>query len=289
MLKPVHMVAAIALAACALVMANCLFIVDQTHVALVLNLGKVNRVVMTPGLYIHSPFVENVVQFDSRILAVEGQQSEIVTKDKKRLVVDTFMRWRISDPTTFYETQRTIASADTQLLTIMSAATKRTLARFDLQHIISGERQEVMADILNQTREEAGRLGIKVVDVRIRRADLPQENSLAVYNRMRAERAKEAKQIRAQGAEASVKIRAEADRKKTVLLAQAEQQAQTLKGQGDGEATTIYAAAYDKDPKFYAFTKTLDAYKQSLARSGVTLVVDPKTDFLKLLGSANQP
>ena len=281
-MKPIHMIFGIVGAIAIIFVANSAFIVTETDRALVLSLGKVDRQVEDPGLYFRRPFIQQLVKYDDRVLDLDSDPEEIVTKDKKRLVVDTFMRWRIADATKFYETQRSMSGGRTQLNTIMSSATKRSLARHDAQDIISGERQNIMTNILAETREEASRFGIEVIDVRIKRADLPPENSQAVYNRMRAERNKEAKEIRAGGEEEAQKIRANAERERTVLIAEAENQSQMLRGSGDAEAIKIFADAFGKSPEFYRLTRTLEAYRNSLAKQNTMLVVDPETSFLQI-------
>ncbi|MBA43427.1 MAG: protease modulator HflC [Magnetococcales bacterium] len=281
-MKPIHMIFGITGIIALILVANSAFIVTETDRALVLSLGKVDRRVEEPGLYFRRPFIQQLVKYDDRVLDLDSTPEEIVTKDKKRLVVDTFMRWRIEDATKFYETQRTMSSGRAQLNTIMSSATKRSLARHDAQDIISGERRNIMNSILAETREEASRFGIEVLDVRIKRADLPAENSQAVYNRMRAERNKEAKEIRAGGEEEAQKIRANAERERTILIADAENKSQMLRGSGDADAIKIFADAFGKSPEFYRLTRTLDAYRRSLAKENAMLVVDPETDFLKI-------
>tara|TARA_Y100000782_G_scaffold41136_1_gene45686 strand:+ start:110610 stop:111470 length:861 start_codon:yes stop_codon:yes gene_type:complete len=281
-MKPIHMIFGITGIIALILVANSAFIVTETDRALVLSLGKVDRQVEEPGLYFRRPFIQQLVKYDDRVLDLDSTPEEIVTKDKKRLVVDTFMRWRIEDATKFYETQRTMSSGRAQLNTIMSSATKRSLARHDAQDIISGERRNIMNSILAETREEASRFGIEVLDVRIKRADLPAENSQAVYNRMRAERNKEAKEIRAGGEEEAQKIRANAERERTILIADAENKSQMLRGSGDADAIKIFADAFGKSPEFYRLTRTLDAYRRSLAKENAMLVVDPETDFLKI-------
>ena len=281
-MKPIHMIFGITGIIALILVANSAFIVTETDRALVLSLGKVDRQVEEPGLYFRRPFIQQLVKYDDRVLDLDSTPEEIVTKDKKRLVVDTFMRWRIEDATKFYETQRTMSSGRAQLNTIMSSATKRSLARHDAQEIISGERRNIMNSILAETREEASRFGIEVLDVRIKRADLPPENSQAVYNRMRAERNKEAKEIRAGGEEEAQKIRANAERERTILIADAENKSQMLRGSGDADAIKIFADAFGKSPEFYRLTRTLDAYRHSLAKENAMLVVDPETDFLKI-------
>ena len=282
-MKPIHMILSLVAIVAVILLANAAFVVKETERTLVLALGKVDRQIDAAGLYFRKPFIQQIVKYDDRVLYVDSQPEEIVTKDKKRLVVDTFMRWQIVDAVRFYETQRTMSNGRAQLNTIMSSATKRTLARHDAQEVISGERRTIMNAILEAARDEAERFGIDVVDVRIKRVDLPKENSLAIYNRMRAERNKEAKEIRAGGEEEAQRIRAKAEKTRTVLIADAERQAQALRGEGDALAIKIFADAFGKDTEFYRLSRTLDAYRASLAKQGATLVVDPEMEFLKLL------
>lgn len=287
-MKPIHVIFSLIAIVGLILLANSAFTVKETERTLVLALGKVDRQIEEPGLYFKKPFIQQIVKFDNRVLYVDSQPEEIVTKDKKRLLVDTFMRWQIVDAVKFYETQRTMSAGRSQLNTIMSSATKRTLARHDAQSVISGERRTIMNAILKAARSEADRFGIQVVDVRIKRVDLPEENSLAIYNRMRAERNKEAKEIRAGGAEEAQRIRAKAEKERTVLLADAEKQAQILRGEGDAQAIKIFADAFGQDVEFYRLSRTFDAYSASLAKQGSTFVLDPDVDFLKLLESVDR-
>ena len=287
-MKPIHIIFGLIAIVGLILAANSLFVVKETERTLVLALGKVEKQIAEPGLYMKKPFIQQIVKFDDRILYVDSQPEEIVTADKKRLVVDTFMRWRIQGAVKFYETQRTMSAGRAQLNTIMSSATKRTLARHPAQEVISGDRSTIMNAILVEARSEAERFGIHVIDVRIKRVDLPQENSLAIYNRMRAERNKEAKEIRAGGEEEAQRIRATAEKTRTILLADAEKKAQILRGEGDAKAIAIFADAFGQDAEFYGLSRTLEAYENSLARSGTTLVVDPDVDFLKLMENTNR-
>ena len=275
-----RLILAIIGAAIAITLASALFVVKETDRVLVLTLGKVEREISEPGLYVRKPFVQQTVQLDDRILMLDGEAEEVVTRDKKRILVDTFTRWRIADAISFYESVRTLENGRAQLRSIVNSATKRSLARNDMMTIVSGERRLVMSDILTEVREQAKTLGINVVDVRIKRADLPKENSLAVFNRMRAERNKEATDIRARGEEEAQKIRANAERERTVLLANAERDAMRLRGEGDAQAIRIFATAFEKAPDFYEFTRTLEAYRNSLSRQDTTILLDPKVKFL---------
>mgnify|MGYP005838144229 CR=1 FL=1 len=286
-MKPIHIILSLAAIVGLILLANSAFVVKETERTLVLALGKVDRQLETPGLYFKKPFIQQIVKYDDRVLYVDSQPEEIVTADKKRLVVDAFMRWRIDDAVKFYETQRTMSAGRAQLNTIMSSSTKRTLARHNAQDVISGERRTIMDAILEASRDEAERFGIRVMDVRIKRVDLPKENSLAIYNRMRAERNKEAKEIRAGGEEEAQRIRATAEKKRTVLLAEAEKKAQQLRGEGDAKAIKTFADAFEQGADFYRLSRTLEAYSNSLAKEGSTFVLDPDVDFLKLMESVN--
>lgn len=279
-MKPIHMVGLLFVAVIGIVVANSLYTVKETERALVLTLGKIEKEVVKPGLYVRQPFVQQLVKFDSRILDLTGESEEVVTRDKKRILVDTFTRWRIADATNFYESVRTETNGRAQLLVIVNSAAKRALARNDMMDIISGDRDSVMRGILDEARREASRLGIEVIDVRIKRADLPQENSVAIFNRMRAERNKEATDIRARGEEEAQKIRANAERQRTVILAEADRDAMKLRGEGDAESIRISGEAFSKSPRFYAFVRSLEAYRESFGREDAMILVDPKINFL---------
>lgn len=279
-MKPLHMVGLLVAGVALIVAANSLYTVTETERALVVTLGKIDKEVIEPGLYVRKPFVQQLVKFDSRILNLTGESEEVVTRDKKRILVDTFTRWRISDAASFYESVRTESNGRAQLLVIVNSAAKRALARNDMMDIISGDRMRVMHSILDEARQEAARLGIEVIDVRIKRADLPQENSVAIYNRMRAERNKEATDIRARGEEEAQKIRANAERQRTVILAEADRDAMKLRGEGDAESIRISGEAFSKSPRFYAFIRSLEAYREALGRNDAMILVDPKIKFL---------
>jgi len=256
------------------------FVVDETEQALVLSLGKIDRQITEPGLYLRVPFYQQIVKLERRILETDSQPEEIVAKDKKRLVVDSFTRWRIADAKEFYQVVRNYSVARQRLDSIISSVNKEMLAQVSLQDIISGDRSQLMDSILARTQEGAKRYGIEVVDVRIKRTDLPKANSDAVFRRMRAERSKEAREIRAEGTEESDKIRADADRQVTIMLAEARKKSEQLRGEGDALAIKAYADAYKKDPKFYGFTRALEAYRNSLKNPDTLLVLDPQVEFL---------
>lgn len=264
------------------------FTVDQTEQALVLRFGEPvegRGLVATPGLHYKIPFVENVVYIDNRILDVETPNQEVLASDNTRIEVDAFMRYRIADPLRFYQTVGTLDRGNTQLGFILNSAIRRVLGEADLTQIVSSERSELMVKIKEQVNNESGRLGVTIVDVRIRRADLPKQISDQVYNRMITERAREAAEFRARGAEESQKIHAKADRDVVVLLGQAQQQADQTRGAGDAMRNQIFADAYTKDPDFFAFYRSMMAYETALKGPATRMVISPSSDFFRFFKS----
>lgn len=266
-----------------IVLANGLFVVRETQQALVLTLGKIDRVVEQPGLKFKIPFYQQTHILDKRILETDAPSEEVQAADKKRVVVDSFTRWHIVDAKKFYETVRTEDRARARLNTIVNASVRNVLGRYALMDVVSTNRNTVMSEILVQAENEAKALGVEIVDVRIKRSDLPEANANAVFARMRTEREKEAKEIRAQGAEAGQKIRADADKQRTILLAEAERDAQKLRGEGDASAIKIYADAFNRDPQFFEFVRTLEAYENTLTDEDMLVILDPSTKFLNTL------
>lgn len=266
-----------------IVLANSLFTVPESRQVMVVQLGRVVRLVADPGLHMKVPFVQQLAYFDKRILETASSPEEVQSLDKKRVMVDSFTRWRIVNAASFYRAVRTEEVAVQRLNTIVGSAIRNIVASVQLQELISTKRSDVMAQIVKQVAAEAEPLGIQVVDVRIKRADLPAENSEAVFRRMRAERQKEAAEIRAEGDEASQKITADAERQRTILLAEAERDAQKLRGEGDATAMRVGGAAFSSDPGFYKLTKSLEAYKTSLSPSNTLFVLDPGSAFLDTL------
>lgn len=260
-----------------------LFTVRQQEQAMIVALGKVVRLVNEPGLHVKMPLYHQVVYFDKRLLNNESPTEEVQTLDKERVLVDSFTRWQIVDAGLFYRNVRTIPIAVQRLDTIVNSNIREVVAQVKIADLVGGKRFDVMTDILKQSAEEASPMGIRIVDVRLKRVDLPQENSEAVFRRMRAERQKEASQLRAEGEEEAQKIRAEAERSRTVLLAEAQRDSQKLWGQGEAEATRITGAAFSKDPSFYRLTRSLEAYKASFSGSNTLMVVDPSSEFMKTL------
>lgn len=265
---------------------SALFTVNQTQTALVLRLGRVRDVITEPGLHVKIPFIEDIVRYDARILDLDPPPEQIILADQKRIDVDTYTRFRINNPLQFFQAVRTEEAARTRLREIVNNVTRRVLGNAMLLSLLSAEREQMMQDMRNQVNEAAKNLGIDVIDVRIRRADLPPEASQAIYRRMESERQREAAEARAQGIERSQQIRARADRERTVLLAEAQRQSQVLRGQGDGEANRIYADAFGKDPNFFAFYRSLDAYRQSLSSDNTTYVLTPDSDFFRFFSHA---
>ncbi|NOY85088.1 MAG: protease modulator HflC [Nitrospirae bacterium] len=258
------------------------FIVDIIHTAIVVQLGKPVRTITEPGLNFKIPFIQDVIQFDKRLLDYDSDPQDVVTKDKKTLVIDNFAKWRIVDPLKFYEAFRTEQVARARLDDIIYSELRVDLGLQDLSEIISKNRSAIMATVTRITNEKALEYGIEIVDVRIKRADLPEENERAVFNRMQAERGREAKRYRSEGEEAAQRVRSEAEKEKEILLAEAYKKQQKLMGQGDAEAFRIYAEAYGKDPQFFEFMRSMEAYKK-VFNEGTTLVTTPQSEFFKYM------
>ena len=264
----------------ALLLAQSLFVVDQTETAIVLQLGKPVTGALKPGLHAKVPFIQSAIFFDARVLDYDAKRAEILTEDKKAMVVDHYTKWRITDPLLFYQTVRTEAGAQARLDDITYAALREALGRHTLIEVVSEKRTEIMEQVVRQSQELLSPYGILVVDVRIKRTDLPPENERAIFGRMQAERERQAKQYRSEGQEEAAKIRAQADKERTVLLAEAERQASTIRGEGDAKATRTYAEAYGQSPEFYAFKRSLEAYESSL-KDNTRLVLTPGSPFLR--------
>lgn len=257
------------------------FIVPETKQALVLQFGDPKAQYTEAGLKFKIPFIQNVRFFESRILDVDPAPEELILSDQKRLVVDTFSRYKIDDMLLFYQKLGTEEQAVSRLKNQITSSLRSVLGNVSLLDILSIKRVEIMNDISKQVNEEARRLGIEVVDVRIVRADLPNETSQSIYARMRSEREREAAEFRAQGQEMAQEIKSKADKERTILLAEAEKEAQMLRGQGDEQAIRIYADAFNKDPEFYSFYRTMEAYRESLSDKDTTLVLSPEGDFFR--------
>jgi modulator of FtsH protease HflC len=258
-----------------------LFIVDQTEQALVLQLGQPRRAIVQPGLYTKRPFVENVIYYEKRLLDFEPPPEEVIASDQKRLVVDTYTRYRITDPLRFYQTVATEAAVRARLATLVSGSLRRVIGNVTLAALLSAQRADIMHKIRDEVRTEAKEFGIDVIDVRIRRADLPPENSQAIYARMVSERKQQAAQYRGEGAEAAQSVRANADRERTVILAEAQRDAQRLRGEGDAASIRIYAKAFGQDREFFAFYRSLQAYRDALTGHSTSFVLTPQGSFFR--------
>ena len=271
------------------VVANSLYVVAQTEQAIVLQFGEPMRVVKEPGLKFKIPFIQNVVFYDNRLLNLDPPAQEVVLNDKKRLDVDSFTRYRIVDPLRFYKTVRTEIQARSKLEEIVNSSVRKILGRITLQELLSQQRTQIMSDISSAVKVDAEQIGVSVADVRIRRADLPIEVLQAINARMKAERERDAKEFRATGQQEAQKIRAAAEKEKTVIIAEAEKQAQIIRGQGDQQAIAIWNQAAGVDPKFYAFYRSLEAYKNAMANGDNTsMVLAPDSEFFEFFGKTGR-
>jgi membrane protease subunit HflC len=278
-----------------------LFEVQQGMQALVIRFGQPVKVITEPcagdppgaspaqsqcaGLYSKWPlWIENVVYISGRILDLENPAQEVIASDQKRLVVDAFARYRIQEPLKFYQTVGSVAVANTQLSTLLNSALRRVLGEATLTHVVRDERPQLMAKVREQLDHEARQFGINVIDVRIRRADLPEQNSQAVYQRMQTERQREAAEFRAQGNQRAQEIKARADRDVTVLVAEAQSKSEQVRGGGDAERNRIFADAYGQDPGFFSFYRSMQAYEASLRSNDTRLVIKPDSDFFRYFG-----
>lgn len=261
--------------------------VPQWMQAVVVQLGEPVRIVQEPGLYWKMPFVQNVLWFDRRLMEYDASPRELLTKDKQQLVVDNFARWRIIDPLQFYRTVRNEDGARSRLDDIIYSNVRENLGRHSFSEIINTKRSSLMQEVTKRTDEKAREFGIEVMDVRIKRADLPEKTEMNVFSRMRTERERLAKKFRAEGDEEARKIRSESDKEVAILTAQARKTSEITRGEGDAKAVAIFADAYGRDPEFYEFVRTLEAYRTSI-QPGTSVILSPDSDFLRLLGSADE-
>src|ERR1700749_1792445 len=286
MKSPVSGIVALLLALVVLVVAySSVFTVDQTEQALVVRFGAPVQVATDPGLHFKAPFIDSVIPIDKRILDLENPAQEVIASDQKRLVVDAFARYRIKNPLQFYQSVGTIPAANLQLTTLLNSGLRRVLGEATLIQVVRDPREALMGRIRDQLDHEANNYGIQVVDVRIRRADLPDQNSQAVYQRMKTERQREAAEFRAQGAQKAQEIRSTADRESTVIVAEANSKAEQIRGAGDGERNRLFAEAYGKDPDFFAFYRSMTAYENGLKGSDTRFLLQPDSDFFKYFNS----
>jgi membrane protease subunit HflC len=291
--RRVLVVAGVLLVVAGIFAMSSLFIVDQTEQALVLQLGQPRQVIRTPGLWVKRPFVENVIYYDKRLLDFEPPPEEVIASEQKRLVVDTYTRYRITNPLLFYQTVNSEVAVRARLSALVSGSLRRVIGNVTLSAVLSAQRAAIMRQIRDEVRVQAKPFGIDVVDVRIRRADLPPENSQAIYARMVSERQQQAAQYRGEGAEAAQTVRAKAERDRTVILAEAQRTAQRDRGEGDAKAIAIYAKAYGQDKQFFAFYRSLQAYRDALNGSTTSFVLSPDSGFFRFFenpsGIAAQP
>lgn len=260
------------------------YTVHQVQQVLVLQFGEPVRVVREPGLKFKIPFIQDVTYIDKRILDLDAPPEEVIASDQKRLVVDAFARFKIVDPLLFYQTVGNEGVARSRMGSLINSNLRQVLGSEAFSTVLSGERDVLMRRISDSVNAEAKDFGIVIVDVKIKRADLPQANSQAIYRRMQTERLREASEFRAQGSETAQRIRSRADREKTVLIAEAQKQSEILRGEGDGKAVKIFAEAFGKDPDFFAFYRSMQAYGQALGNDDTTLVLSPDSEFFRFFG-----
>ena len=262
-----------------------LFTVKEINQAIVLQFGDPKRVIAEPGLQVKIPFIQNVVFLDRRILSLDPAPEEVIASDQKRLIVDAYARFKIVDPLKFYISVGNEMVARSRLATIINSRLRSVLGKHSLATLLSEDRTKQMAIIQDGVNNEAEKFGITIIDIRIKRADLPQANSEAIYKRMQTEREREAKQFRARGAEMAVTITSTADKEVTVLLANAKKQSEIMKGEGDGQRNKIFAKAFGKDPEFFSFYRAMQAYEKALIGGDTSLILSPDSDFFKFFGN----
>ncbi len=262
------------------------FSVQETQQALVLQFGEPKRTIQKPGLNYKIPVIQDLVYIDKRILNLDAPPEEIIASDQKRIIVDAFARFKIIDPLKFYITVGNENGARSRLSTIINGRIRGVLGKEELATLVSKERGRLMSQITKDVNNEAKQFGIEVIDVRIKRADLPKANSDAIYKRMQTERQREAKEFRAQGAEVAQTIKSKADKEVTIILAEANKKGQILKGEGDGQRNKIFANAFGRDPKFFAFYRSMQAYEKSLIGKDTSLILSPDSEFFKFFGKS---
>jgi membrane protease subunit HflC len=278
-----NMIAVVVIGLAAIV-SQSLFIVTEQELAVLFRFGEIIRADFSPGLHFKVPIYNDVIKFERRILTFNNPSEAFLTNEKKNLIVDFFVKWRITDAAQYYRaTAGNESVAGQRLIEIIKDGLRAEFAKRTIQQVVTAERSELIGDMLSRAGSTARELGISIVDVRVKRMDLPDEVSDSVFNRMRQERARVASQLRAEGAEASERIRAEADRQRTVIIAEAYRDAERLRGEGDARAAEIYAQAYQQDPDFYAFYRSMRAYRQAIGQDRDVLVLAPDSDFFKYL------
>ena len=269
------------------VAASMIFTVDQRQYAIVFQLGEVKKVIADPGLYFKWPLIQNVRFFDKRILTLDSPEPErFITSEKKNVLVDSFVKWKIVDPKLYYVSVGDEAGARTRLSQTVNASLREEFGKRTVHEVVSGERDKIMEEMRDKADLDARKIGVQIIDVRLKRVDLPTEVSESVYSRMEAERKRVANELRSEGAAEAEKIRADADRQREVIVAEAYRDAQKVKGEGDAKAAAIYAQAFSQSPEFYAFYRSMEAYRGSFGNKSDVIVVEPNSEFFKYMKNA---
>lgn len=270
--------------AAVVLMSMALFTVDQRERAIVFQLGEMKEVITTPGLHFKWPFIQNVRYFDARILTLDTPDAErYITSEKKNLLVDTFVKWKINDARQYYISVGDEAQAQTRISQTVNATLREEFGKHTVHEVVSEDRDEIMKIVRERANLDAKKIGVEIIDVRLKRVDLPQEVSESVYKRMDAERKSVANQLRSEGSSEAERIRAEADKEREVIIANAYKEAQRIKGEGDAKAAAAYAQAFGQNPEFYAFYRSLEAYRSSFKNRSDVLVLEPNSEFFKYL------
>lgn len=258
------------------------FTVNQTQQALVLQFGEPKRIIQDPGLAFKLPFIQDAIFYESRVLSLIPQDAEeVILADQKRIQIDAYARYRIEDPLLFFQTVRNEIGARARLESIIDSSVRRVLGNETLASILTGERENINGSIRDEVNASVDSLGIEIIDVRLRRADYPESTSQNIFNRMKSEREREAKEFRATGDEEAQKIRADAEKTRTVIVAEAKREAQEVRGQGDSNAIRIYANSFGQDPEFFSFYRSMEAYRKSIGESGTSMVLSPNSSFFR--------
>jgi membrane protease subunit HflC len=258
------------------------FTVNQTQQALVLQFGEPKRIIQDPGLAFKLPFIQDAIFYESRVLSLIPQDAEeVILADQKRIQIDAYARYRIEDPLLFFQTVRNELGARARLESIIDSSVRRVLGSETLASILTGERENINGSIRDEVNASVDSLGIEIIDVRLRRADYPESTSQNIFNRMKSEREREAKEFRATGDEEAQKIRADAEKTRTVIVAEAKREAQEVRGQGDSNAIRIYAESFGQDPEFFSFYRSMEAYRKSIGESGTSMVLSPNSSFFR--------
>ncbi|WP_417319491.1 protease modulator HflC [Emcibacter sp.] len=275
----------IVLGVAVLLLGASVFTTKETEQALVLQFGEPKRTVQEPGLNFKLPLVQNVVYLDKRVILLDSPEQEVITEDQKRVIVDAFTEFKITDPLKVFQTVRNVQGVEARMSTIVNSNMREVLGRMKFTAILSGERDELRSDIMASVSPEAEELGVEVVDVRIRRTDLPIQNSQNIFQRMEAERDREAREARALGEEEAARIKATAEKEKTILIAEAERDSQIMRGEGDAVATRTFAKAFSRDAEFYAFYRSLQSYRKAIADGNTRMILSPDSEFFQYFGN----